>query len=381
MPMNEQKFRQRASVTFGRPSSRKFKSGSGAGIGSIGACFDGCFSALMAFPTENPGASVAYPEPKPLEPLTPCISWEALEPERKVGVTHVEVGSAVKECSVGWVNQDAKAACAPPGKCEARGDLAAGTKCDASMFFCVFDGHGKNGHEVSAIAAERLPAHLAAQPGGALAAPRQAIEAAFRKTDEDIYQGLGPKVEYSGSTGVAVIMDPDKRMLHVGNVGDSRAVVGQCMGGQAWNAHALTTDNKADSPDERERIELSGGTVMPMEGCEGEDAGPARVWDSPAREKPGLAVSRSLGDGAGRALGVIAEPVYTTYQLQPMDRFMLIASDGLWDSLGNEQAVKITAKYLERNLPHVSVKALTEAVRREEGGQLVDDTTVVLVIF
>merc|ERR1719401_2525777 len=144
-------------------------------------------------------------------------------------------------------------------------------------------------------------------------------------------------------------MDPDRRVLHVGNVGDSRAVLGQCAS-SGWNALALTTDNKADSPDERERIELSGGTVMAMEGCDGEDAGPARVWEGPAREKPGLAVSRSLGDGAGRALGVIAEPVVTTHQLQPMDRFLLIASDGLWDSLGNEQAVKIVAKYLERNL-------------------------------
>mmetsp|Transcript_79113 Transcript_79113/g.205579 ORF Transcript_79113/g.205579 Transcript_79113/m.205579 type:complete len:372 (+) Transcript_79113:104-1219(+) len=371
MPMNEEKFRQRASVTFGRPSSRKFKSGSGAGIGSIGACFDGCFSALMAFPTENPGASVAYPEPKPLEPLTPCISWEALEPERKVGVKHVEVGSATKECSVGWVNQDAKAACA-------------GKNCDGSLFFCVFDGHGKNGHEVSAVAAERLPAYLAAQPGGPLAGPTRAIEAAFRKTDEDIYQALGPKVEYSGSTGVAVVMDPISRVLHVGNVGDSRAVLGQYSpDGRSprWNARALTTDLKPDLPDERERIELSGGTVMALEGDDGTDVGPARVWDSVAREKPGLAVSRSLGDGASRCLGVIAEPVVTMHQLQPMDRFLLIATDGLWDSLGNEQAVRITSRYLERNLPHVAIKALIEAVRREEGGQLVDDTTIILVVF
>jgi len=339
----------------------------------------------MGFPTENNvKATVEYAEPQTLEPITPCIPWADLQPERKVGVKHVEVGSSVKECSVGWINQDAKAACAPPGNGEACGDLAAGVTHDSSLFFCVFDGHGKNGHEVSGIAAERLPAHLAMQPGGPLSNPKKAIEVAFRKTDSDIFQVLGPRVEYSGSTGVAVVMDPLKRVLHVGNVGDSRAVLGQHLSGPKgprWTACALTTDMKADSPAEKERIELSGGTVKPLAGEDGKDDGPARVWDSPAREKPGLAVSRSLGDGAGRSLGVIAEPEVTTHQLQPTDRFMLIATDGLWDSLGNEQAVSMTAKYLERNLPQVAIKALTEAVRREEGGELVDDTTIILVIF
>jgi len=285
---------------------------------------------------------------------------------------------------MGWINQDAGTACSPPGNGEADGDLAAGMTHDSSLFFCVFDGHGKYGHELAGLAAERLPAHLSMQPGGPLAGPKKAIEAAFRKTDDDIYQNLGPRVEYSGSTGVAVVMDPIKRVLYVGNVGDSRAVLGQYLPdakSPRWTATALTTDLKADNPEEQERIEMHGGTVKPMAGDDGMDAGPARVWESPAREKPGLAVSRSLGDGASRCLGVIAEPVVTTHQLQPTDRFLLIATDGLWDSLGNEQAVSMTAKYLERNLPQVAIKALTEAVRREEGGQLVDDTTIILVAF
>mmetsp|Transcript_30204 Transcript_30204/g.76389 ORF Transcript_30204/g.76389 Transcript_30204/m.76389 type:complete len:382 (+) Transcript_30204:109-1254(+) len=381
MANQDQKFRERASVMFGRPSMRKAPR---AGAGGLCSCFDGCFSALMGFPADQVAGGVTYADPQPLEPMETCIPWAELGPERKAGVKHVEVGSGAKECAVGWVNQDATTACAPPGNGEATGDFSAGTTHDGSLFFCVFDGHGKLGHEVAAVAAERLPAHLAAQPGGPLAAPKKSIEAAFRKTDDDIYQSLGPRVEYSGSTGVAVVMDPISRVLHVGNVGDSRAVLGQYSpDGRSprWNARALTTDLKPDLPDERERIELSGGTVMALEGDDGTDVGPARVWDSVAREKPGLAVSRSLGDGASRCLGVIAEPVVTMHQLQPMDRFLLIATDGLWDSLGNEQAVRITSRYLERNLPHVAIKALIEAVRREEGGQLVDDTTIILVVF
>merc|ERR1719190_24363 len=117
---------------------------------------------------------------------------------------------------------------------------------------------------------------------------------------------------------------------------------------------------------------------MALEGANGEDLGPARVWECAGRVRPGLAVSRSLGDGASRCLGVIAEPVITQHQLQPQDRFMLIATDGLWDTLGNDQAVRMAAKYLDRNLHQVALKALFEAVRRGEGGQLVDDTTAIL---
>lgn len=384
MPTEEEKTRERASVMFGRQSVRK--PGLTVGIGNVCSCFDGLFSSMMGFPAENvQGApAVAYQESKPLAPLTPCIQWSELGAERKAGVKQVEVGSCAKESAVGWVNQDAALACAPPGNGEATGDFAAGTTHDGSLFFCVFDGHGKSGHEVAAVAKERLPSYLAIQPGGPLAAPQKALEAAFRKTDDDIYQYLGQRVEYSGSTGVAVVMDPASRMLHVGNVGDSRAVIGQAsLDGKSprWKAVALTTDLKPDSPDEKERIELSGGVVMALEGSDGADVGPARVWDSMAREKPGLAVSRSLGDGASRCLGVIAEPVVTNYQLKHNDKFLLMATDGLWDSLGNDQAVRITAKYLEKNLPHIAIKALIEAVRREEGGQLVDDTTIILVTF
>ncbi|CAJ1459160.1 unnamed protein product, partial [Effrenium voratum] len=99
--------------------------------------------------------------------------------------------------------------------------------------------------------------------------------------------------------------------------------------------------------------------------------------------------SRSLGDGAARALGVIASPVagVTNHQLQAQaqeekrirDRFIIIATDGLWDSLSNDEAVRIVAKF--QNMPAIALKALTEAVRRAEGDELVDDTTILLIRF
>jgi hypothetical protein len=56
-----------------------------------------------------------------------------------------------------------------------------------------------------------------------------------------------------------------------------------------------------------ERITKSGGVVDKLKDFYGNRYGPYRVFDQ-KYEKPGLAVSRSLGDGLAHTLGVISEP-------------------------------------------------------------------------
>ena len=45
---------------------------------------------------------------------------------------------------------------------------------------------------------------------------------------------------------------------------------------------------------------------------------------------PGLRVSRSLGDQVAATCGVIAEPELSHHKLTSDDRFLIVASDGLW---------------------------------------------------
>ena len=47
---------------------------------------------------------------------------------------------------------------------------------------------------------------------------------------------------------------------------------------------------------------------------------------------------RSLGD-ADLKPAVTAQPAVTQHQLSPKDEFVVLASDGLWDKLSNEEAV------------------------------------------
>ncbi|CAK9049970.1 Probable protein phosphatase 2C 73 (AtPP2C73) (AtPPC6, partial [Durusdinium trenchii] len=358
--------KNRASVLFGRPSFHRTANAQEAG------CFDSCFAAFLGYPNlSNSSTASYYPEKKALGPLPLPRQWAEI-PSEKRGNIQIEVVSHAKETPKGWINQDSAMAVLPAG-CSENGDGGGGV-----FLFGVFDGHGRMGHEASEIAASRMPGHLSNQPVHPSQNPGKALEGAFRNTDDDIFASMGADVEYSGSTGVVAMLDQGQRMLTMANVGDSRAVLGR-LEGSTWCAIPLTTDLKPDLPEERERIELSGGTVCQFRDDEGVEAGPFRVWDGPACEKPGLAVSRSLGDGAARALGVTAIPVVTKHHLQPQDKFLIIATDGLWDSLDNQEVIRIVAKF--QNMPSIALKALTEAVRRMEGDELSDDTTILLIRF
>ena len=50
---------------------------------------------------------------------------------------------------------------------------------------------------------------------------------------------------------------------------------------------------------------------------------------------------RSLGDGDLKACGLTAEPEVTCFTLGPKDYCLLLASDGLWDLVGNQEALDL----------------------------------------
>jgi len=72
--------------------------------------------------------------------------------------------------------------------------------------------------------------------------------------------------------------------------------------------------------------------------------GPKRVWLK-NKPVPGLAMTRSIGDMAASSVGVTAEPEIKVFSnLSPSDKFIVIASDGIWDRLSNEEVMMTIAK-------------------------------------
>lgn len=121
--------------------------------------------------------------------------------------------------------------------------------------------------------------------------------------------------ETVGSTAVVAIVCPTH--IIVANCGDSRAVL--CRGKAPM---PLSVDHKPDRKDEWERIEAADGKVIQWNGY--------RVFGV-------LAMSRSIGDRYLKPW-IIPDPEVTIVQRAKDDDCLILASDGLWDVLSNEEA-------------------------------------------
>ena len=87
---------------------------------------------------------------------------------------------------------------------------------------------------------------------------------------------------------------------------------------------------------------------------------------------------RSLGDVVAHSAGVISEPEFTEFDLDPeVDKFLVAATDGLWEFITNQE----TVEFVEGQVgPAQAVDALvTEAgTRWMQEEQVIDDTTVIV---
>lgn len=150
-----------------------------------------------------------------------------------------------------------------------------------------------------------------------------------------------------------------KTRLIVANVGDSRGVMCDSKG----NAIPLSFDHKPEDASERKRIQDAGGFVK-FNG----------VW----RVNGILAVSRALGDYQLKEGDfVIADPDILTFELNAYKpKFIILASDGLWDTFSTDEAVAYIADRL--NEPHFGAKSITlESYLRGSG----DNISVMVILF
>jgi protein phosphatase 2C len=190
-----------------------------------------------------------------------------------------------------------------------------------------------------------------------------ALTKAFHLTDEE-FGTLGgyEHLALVGTTAVVALIGG--RMIYVANCGDSRAVLSR-----SGTAVPLTDDHKAAREDETARVEAAGGQIL--------------FWNG-VRVMGLLAVSRAIGDHSLRPY-VIAEPEVTIINRQPGDELLVMASDGLWDVMSNQEACTLAKKCLLRarqrgssreNAARVAATVLTRAAV-DRGSR--DNVTVVIV--
>lgn len=157
--------------------------------------------------------------------------------------------------------------------------------------------------------------------------------------DKQVVEKCKSRTDMSGTTAVIAVLDGE--LLIIGNVGDSRAVMGDLKG----STIPLSFDHKPNQLKERRRIKEAGGFIT-FTG----------VW----RVAGILATSRALGDfplKEPRKL-ITAEPDVLTFSLRDHKaHFVILATDGLWDVLTNEEAVAYIRDHIHE--PDYGAKSLT----------------------
>ena len=199
-----------------------------------------------------------------------------------------------------------------------------------------------------------------------------ALTAAFAQTDRAWLREAGS--DDSGSCALVAVLGGGT--LHTAHVGDSRAVLctGAC-GGGARRAVRLTADHKPDRPDERERIHGMGGSVVLGGRCwrvthsatplmlatsrSLGDKGFKATWHASAMDAAVAAADASRGAAGGLAAEAAAEaaaaealaaadgapdllsavPELSERRLSRDDRFVILACDGVWDVISDQQVV------------------------------------------
>lgn len=210
-----------------------------------------------------------------------------------------------------------------------------------AMLFGLFDGHG--GREAAEYASQHLPLEIKRRFDS-----DQKIKSVFVNSFTQLHMTMKQTFVYVGTTAVIALIQQGS--LAVAAVGDSRCVL--CRNGKAVR---LTTDHKPDLPEEQRYIESRGGSVQN------------------GRVSGMLAVSRALGDGLFGDL-INPTPCFTHGKLSPEDSYLIMACDGVWDVMKDQEAVDLIATEID---PLQAAKKIRDKAYERHS----QDNISVLVVF
>lgn len=229
-------------------------------------------------------------------------------------------------------------------------------------YYGVYDGHG--GQFVSNFLSQNIP-HFFIENR-----VKYPLDVAYvNKVCDQVQNILCTKHEKHatecGSTCLMVchFKEENREYLNIINTGDSRCVL--CRSNVAI---PLTLDHKPDWPNELNRIGKLGGTVR-------KDGSTYRIND--------LSVSRAFGDKESCQF-VTHKPDLYKYRITKKDKFIIIACDGLWDVVSNQEAINFVLKNcydseMKRINPKINIaRKLAEMAIDLESG---DNVTCIVVFF
>ncbi|CAG9325651.1 unnamed protein product [Blepharisma stoltei] len=211
-------------------------------------------------------------------------------------------------------------------------------------YFAIFDGHG--GFEASEFCKnffhDEFRKNLSIKN-----TIREVFHDTFKNIDE-IFRARNFLALGTTATICYIRKEGAERVLYTANVGDSHAVLVNSRG-----VERLTTEDRPSNPREVERIKKSGGII------------------SSGRVGGQLSITRALGDTMLKTSGLISEPHLSRRVIVPNDLYLIIASDGLWDSVNESELRNISG----RNCLEIANGLVQKALQAGS----VDNTSVIVV--
>ncbi|KAI3714087.1 hypothetical protein L1987_72677 [Smallanthus sonchifolius] len=256
------------------------------------------------------------------------------------------------------------------------------------LTFCgIFDGHGPYGHLVARKVRDTLPLKLfsffdsyeskknkstgticcsedtVSEGAGCEAGMEDKTGSSWKDAFLKSYKSMDKELRFhpsldcfcSGSTAVTIVKQGSN--LFMGSIGDSRAIMASSDSNNSLVAVQLTVDLKPDLPREAERIKRCKGRVFALQ----DEPEVSRVW-LPFDDAPGLAMARAFGDFCLKEYGVISVPEFSHRILTDRDKFIVLASDGIWDVLSNEEVIEIVSSASTRSS---TARNLVDSAARE----------------
>ncbi|KAL3521622.1 hypothetical protein ACH5RR_019771 [Cinchona calisaya] len=258
--------------------------------------------------------------------------------------------------SGGWKSEDGRLSC---GYSSFRGKRASmedffdikTSKVDGQTvcLFGIFDGHG--GSRAAEFLREHLFENLMKHPEF-ITNTKPAISETYKQTDVDFLESEKDTFRDDGSTASTAVLVGNH--LYVANVGDSRTIISK-----DGKAIPLSEDHKPNRSDERKRIESAGGVVL---------------WAGTWRVGGVLAMSRAFGNRMLKQF-VVAEPEIQDLEIDEELELLVLASDGIWDVVPNEDAVSLAQTEEE---PDAAARKLTETAFTRGSA---DNITCIVVKF
>ena len=189
------------------------------------------------------------------------------------------------------------------------------------ILFCLFDGHG--GDSVSNFLQKNFAQYMKKY------LKKQELDEEEDLDFEELFKEIDEKLKEQkyyqiGSTATIIYIieeEENKKILYCVNIGDTRCILTQTNGSRKLSYDDLATDKK-----EFDRINNEGGYIFNGRVC------------------GKLMLSRAFGDWEQKTSGVISCPHITKIEIDENCKYVIIASDGVWDVLDDLDVYSLSLK-------------------------------------